>query len=249
MVNTSDVYVINFNRDGLSHGIDPGNFEINLAELSGSGKTNNIHTGSNVQVSGSNPKILRLIDNSGDSDDSQFCVETPFTSYDLVSGSIGDGVHVSGTGTTITTYGKVYPNLNIFILDGSKLNSYLSFNSVTGSNIAGDNPFKLHTAISGAASVGYPMKARNVRQKTTNHYFIRIPSMHANYSTNPTYVTEDTTRVGALKYDCFVENSITYITSIGLYNAKRELLAVAKLSRPIQKSLENDVLIKIRLNW
>lgn len=245
----NDIYVINFNRDGLSHRIDPGNFEINLAELSGSGVPNNVHTGSNVMVSGSNPKILRLIDNSGDSDDSQFCVESPLTSYDLVSGSIEDGVHESGTGTTITTYGKVYPNLNLLIIDGSKLNSYLSFNSVTGSNIAGDNSFKLHTSISGAAAVGYPMKARNVREKTTNHYFIRIPSRHANYSTNPTFVTEDTTRIGSLKYDCFVQNPVTYVTSIGLYNSKRELLAIAKLSRPIQKSLENDVLIKIRLNW
>lgn len=245
----SDIYVINFNRDGLSHRIDPGNFEINLAELSGSGIPNNFHTGSNVMVSGSTPKILRLIDNSGDSDDSQFCVETPYTSYDLVSGSIENGVHSSGTGTNITTYGKVYPNLNLLILDGSKLNSYLSFNSVSGSNIAGDNAFKLHTSISGAAVVGYPMKARNVREKTTNHYFIRIPSRHANYSTNPTFVTENVNKLGALKYDCFVENPVTYITSIGLYNAKRELLAIAKLSRPIQKSLENDVLIKIRLNW
>lgn len=245
----NDIYVINFNRDGLNHRIDPGNFEINLAALSGSGIPNNVHTGSNVKVSGSNPAILRLIDNSGDSDESQFCVEEPYTSYDLVSGSIEDGVHSSGTGTTLTTYGKVYPNLNLLIFDGSKLNSYLNFNSVTGSNIAGDNAFKLHTSISGAAVVGYPMKARNVKEKTTNHYFIRIPSRHANYSTNPTFVTEDTTRVGVLKYDCFVENPVTYITSIGLYNAKRELLAIAKLSRPIQKSLENDVLIKIRLNW
>ena len=245
----NDIYVINFNRDGLSHRIDPGNFEINLAELSGSSVPNHYHTGSNVMVSGSNPKILRLIDNSGDSDDSQFCVEAPFTSYDLVSGSIEDGVHESGVGTTITTYGKVYPNLNLLVFDGSKLNSYLSFNSVTGSNIAGDNAFKLHTSISGAAVVGYPMKARNVREKTTNHYFIRIPSRHANYSTNPTFVTEDTTRIGSLKYDCFVQNPVTYVTSVGLYNPKRELLAIAKLSRPIQKSLENDVLIKIRLNW
>ena len=42
---------------------------------------------------------------------------------------------------------------------------------------------------------------------------------------------------------------MTYITTVGLYNSKRELIAVAKLSRPIKKSKENDVLIKIRLNW
>jgi hypothetical protein len=93
------------------------------------------------------------------------------------------------------------------------------------------------------------MIGRTVKQKTTNHYFIRIPVDEANYSTNPTYLTEDTTKVGHLKYDCFIDNPITYITTVGLYNDTNELLAIAKLNKPIQKSYENDILIKIRLNW
>ena len=93
------------------------------------------------------------------------------------------------------------------------------------------------------------MRARNVRHKTTNHYFVRIPSAEANYSNNPTYVIESGVNKGKIKNTCLVENPMTYITSVGLYNNKNELLAVTKLSRPIKKTKENDVLIKIRLNW
>lgn len=253
-VTPKGIYVINFYRDGLSHRLDPGNFQINLAGLSGSAFANNVHTGSNVQISGSNPTILSLIDNSGDVDESKFCLEDPYSYYDIVSGSLSNGVHNSGTGSiltnaNITTYGRVYPNIGVVVLSGDKFDSILGFNSVTGSNIAGDNAWKIHTSISGAASLGHPIKARNVRTKTTNHYFVRVPTTEANYSTNPTYVINDGEKRGQLKYECFVHDPVTYITSVGLYNDKQELLAVAKLSRPIQKTPDNDVLIKIRLNW
>jgi hypothetical protein len=243
-----DVYVINYYRNGLSHKLDLGNFEINLAELNGTAYPNIYYTGSNVQVSSSN-KVLSLIDNSGDGDDNRFCTEDPTDYYDIVSGSLTNGIHSTSTGSNVTTYGKIFPNIGVIVLDGGKLNSYLNFNSVSGSNVVGDNSWKIHTAISGAAILNKPMIGRTVKQKTTNHYFIRIPVDEANYSTNPTYLTEDTTKVGHLKYDCFIDNPITYITTVGLYNDTNELLAIAKLNKPIQKSYENDILIKIRLNW
>jgi hypothetical protein len=250
-----DIYVINYYRNGLSDKLDIGNFEINIAELSGSGIENNVHTGSNVKVSGSNPNILSLIDNSAIFENEDTCAnDDPNYYYDIVSGSLSNGIHSSGEGTIqtnedLTTYGKVYPNLGVIVLDGHKLNVSASFNSVSGSGINGDNSFKLFTAISGAAAVGKPMRARNVKFKTTNHYFVRIPSGEANYSTNPTYVYDSGENKGKIKNACFIDNPMTYITTVGLYNSKRDLIAVAKLSRPIKKTKENDVLIKIRLNW
>lgn len=250
-----DIYVINFYRNGLSDKLDIGNFEINLAELSGSGVPNNVHTGSNVKVSGSTPNILSLIDNSAIFEHEDVCAnDDPNYYYDIVSGSLSSGIHSSGTGSlqqnpVLTTYGKVYPNLGVIVLDGGKLNVSASFNSVSGSSVAGDNSWKLFTAISGAAVVGKPMRARNVKFKTTNHYFVRIPSGEANYSNNPTYTIDSGLEKGKIKNTCFVDNPMSYITTIGLYNTKKELIAVAKLSKPIKKSKENDVLIKIRLNW
>ena len=41
----------------------------------------------------------------------------------------------------------------------------------------------------------------------------------------------------------------TYITSVGLYNNANELLAIAKLSRPILKSRAREALIKVKLDF
>ncbi len=41
----------------------------------------------------------------------------------------------------------------------------------------------------------------------------------------------------------------TYITTVGLYNDSNELLAIAKLSRPILKSSSREALIKVKLDF
>jgi hypothetical protein len=253
LTGSNEIYVINFNRNVLNDRIDPGNFEINLAELNGRSYANSVYTGSNVAVSSSN-KILSLIDNSNDFSETEFCVESPYVYYHIVSGTLQNGVHSTGDGTEITntrftTYGLVYPNLGIIVLDAKKLNISASFNSVTGSGINGDNSYKLFTAISGASVLNKPMKARNVKKISTNHYFVRIPTNHANYTSNPTFTVDDGAEEGRIIYECFVDNPVTYITSVGLYNSARELLAIAKLSKPVKKTPQTDILIKIRLNW
>jgi hypothetical protein len=239
---SNDVYVINFSRTGMSDRIDPGNWELALAELRGGSYANSVFTGSNVAVSSSN-KVMTFIDDSDDRSDTISCTHDPYVSYDIVSGSLNSGVY---SNTPRHTYGIVYPNLGIIVLDPYKLNTELGFNTVSGSNIAGDNSFKLFTSISGSGVLGSYMKARNVKYKTTNHYFVRVAAPYGNFSNNPTYVSGSN---GEFLHACFDKNPQTYITSIGLYNDFNELLAVAKLSRPINKTFDNDVLIKIRLNW
>jgi hypothetical protein len=239
---SKDIYIINFNRRGMSDRVDPGNWEIALAELRGGSYANNVFTGSNVAVSSSN-KILTFIDDSGDRSDTVSCTHDPYVSYDVISGSLTYGVYAT---SSRHTYGVVYPNLGIIVLDPYKMNTELGFNTVTGSNVAGDNAFKLFTSISGSGATGSYMKARNLNYKTTNHYFVRVAAPFANYSNNPTYVSGSD---GLFFHPCFDKNPQTYITSVGLYNDFNELLAVAKLSKPINKSFDNDVLIKIRLNW
>lgn len=239
---SKDVYVINFSRTGMSDRVDPGNWELALAELNGGSFANNVFTGSNVTVSSSN-KVLTFIDNSDDRSDSISCTHDPYVSYDIVSGSLNNGIFST---QERHTYGVVYPNLGVIVLDPYKMNTELGFNTVTGSNVAGDNSFKLFTSISGSGVFGSYMKARNVQYKTTNHYFVRVSAPLANFSNNPTYVSGSS---GEFLHACFDQNPQTYITSIGLYDDFNQLLAIAKLSRPINKSFDNDVLIKIRLNW
>ena len=253
---SDQIYIINFNRDAIVNKLDPGNFEINLAELNGGAYANNVFTGSNVQVSSSN-KVLTFIDNSNDLTEEISCTnEYGDVYYYLISGSLADGAHSTGVGTeetnaTFKTYGIVYPNSGLVILDAKKLNEELSFNSVTGSNIAGDNAYKLYKSIVGASDLNYPMRARNVNNKTTNHYFIRVSANMANYSNNPTFVLQNPTNqtTGTIRNECFKTEPVTFITTIGLYNNSRELLAIAKLSKPLMKTPNVDLLIKIRLHW
>ena len=41
----------------------------------------------------------------------------------------------------------------------------------------------------------------------------------------------------------------TYITTVGLYNDSNELLAVAKLSKPLSKNFNKEALIRIKLDY
>ena len=246
-VESNDIYVINYYRNGLSDQLDPGNFQINMAYLSGSFYPNHVHTGSNVQVG--SPFVMKFIDDSDDFSQTHTCIDDPYASYPIVSGSLEDGKYQDAS---INTYGNVYPYLGVVVFHPKRLNEQLGFNTVTGSNIYGDNAYKLFTSISGAASptVGrtdlHKMLARNVVYKTTQHYSVRVNRAIANYSNNPTYVSGSKNRI----FDkCFIHEPNTYITSVGLYNENLELIAIGKLTKALKKDFDTDLLIKIRLNW
>ena len=40
-----------------------------------------------------------------------------------------------------------------------------------------------------------------------------------------------------------------YITTIGLYNERREMLATAKLSQPLLKNFTREALVKVKLDF
>jgi hypothetical protein len=91
----------------------------------------------------------------------------------------------------------------------------------------------------------------------SQHYFVRVKNRDFNYSNNPTYVYDGTETLlngtkpsaGTIRNEEFYTDPKTYITTIGLYNDTNELVAVAKLSRPAVKSFENELLVKIRLDF
>jgi len=76
-------------------------------------------------------------------------------------------------------------------------------------------------------------------------YFCRIPHNKFNYSANPTYVTGSKIRVKNVGAD----TPVSYITTVGLYNASNELLAVAKLSEPLKKTPQNELTVRVRLDY
>ena len=238
-VASEHIYAINMNRARLKDRLDPGNFQLGLATLSGSFTPNIYHTGSNVEVS-TNLKVVTLIDDSADTQQSATQIGRV---YNLVSGSITDGIH-----SPKTNYGSVFPEQGVIILNADTLNSELDFGTVTGSNVNGDNAFKLHTSISGAAALNstFGFAARNEEKVQSTFYFVRAKNAEYNFSNNPSFVTGSN---GAFNQPTFVNNPKAYITTVGLYSSMQELLAVAKLSQPILKSFQSEVLVKVKLDF
>ena len=46
-----------------------------------------------------------------------------------------------------------------------------------------------------------------------------------------------------------INNPQAYTTSVGLYNDNNDLLAIAKLSRPLLKDFTKEALVRIKLDF
>ena len=237
---TDSIYIVNFKRNRLKERLDAGNFEIPLVAIT-SRATN--ATGSVVTGSG----IITLIDDSSISNPT---IGDSGKIYNIVSGSINNGVYNSAAPVY---YGLAYPTYGTLILDGKMLDQKLGFATVTGSSVEGNNHFVLHHSISGSAfftnpttSDPYGFVARNSEKITSTHYFVRIKNAEYNFSNNPSYTTGS---VGQLAQSTFIGDPKTYITTVGMYNANQQLLAVAKLSKPLLKSFQREALIRVKLDF
>lgn len=217
-------YVIQLDRTQYKEKLDAGNFEIALCELSSSGN----------QTHGTSNKLFTLIDESKDSKQEIVTNEGIQEYYYVTSGSLRDGVYNESEDDA---WGIVFPKMGLIVLDGVVLDQSCSFNTVT-SSIDGQNSRRLFLAISGAAvpNLYRPSSsffARSFETFLTETYFCRAEPTEFNMSTNYTYVSGS---IGALKYDYFKNRPSSYITTIGLYNRKKELLAVGKLRNPVLKT-------------
>jgi len=150
-------------------------------------------------------------------------------------------------------YGTVYPEYGIIIVDGNVLDQKLSFQTNKSMNSEGNNHFAMFRSISGSAyeingltsdTLGF--YARNSERITSTHYFVRVKNSDYNFSNNPSYVTGSD---GQIAQATFIGDPKTYITTVGLYNDRTELIAVAKLSKPLLKSFSREALIRVKLDF
>lgn len=248
-VNSDSIYVINFNSKLIGDKVDPGNFELALAKLDGNYYPQNAYTSSNrIKVDSGSATIVTLIDDSGDFADVSPSLTTSTRVFNVVSGSIESGKAPNET----ESYGLFYADYGVIVLNADKLNGGLGFNVTTSSNAVGNNTIKLLAAISGAAAptnvrtTTHSFYARNVDIKTTSYYYVRMRNYQFNYSTNPTYYTGS---LATVVHPDFKYNPVSYITSVGLYNSNFELLAVAKLSKPLKKTFFDEYLITLKLEY
>ena len=85
----------------------------------------------------------------------------------------------------------------------------------------------------------------NTTELNSTIYFCRLNHNEFNYSSNPTYLSSSKIVVKNTQLD----NPVSYITSVGLYSADNELLAVAKLSEPLKKDPANEMILRVRLDY
>lgn len=78
-------------------------------------------------------------------------------------------------------------------------------------------------------------------------YFCRATNQDFNYSSNPTFV-DGNKRIRVTSGSNILQTR-TYITTIGLYDPNDNLLAVAKVNKPITKSPDNEAVFRIRLDF
>lgn len=85
----------------------------------------------------------------------------------------------------------------------------------------------------------------NTTELNSTIYFCRVGHNDFNYSSNPTYLENSKIRVKNRTTD----SPVSYITTVGLYSADNEMLAVAKLSEPLRKDPTNDITLRVRLDY
>ena len=81
---------------------------------------------------------------------------------------------------------------------------------------------------------------------TSDYVFVRSRNSEFNYSMNPSYISGST---GEIIFSQFINNPQTYITTVGMYNDANDLVAVAKLSRPLLKDFTKESLIRVKLDF
>ena len=238
--NAPTVFAINVDRNRYKESLFPGTF--NLSIKSGS-TTINLCDNSNATT------VVNYLD----------CGRV----FDLVSGSNGYPVSTTNVSqiangyTASGSYGMYLPDIGVILLNAGALalsavsggigltldraNYTSTISSNTGLYTSSLNNNRLFTAISGAGS----FQLNSQENVSSDYIFCRINNQEYNYSSNPTFVSGS----GNLLFSNMVYNPQTYITTVGLYNNNSQLLAVAKLSRPLVKDFTKEALIRVKLDW
>jgi len=154
--------------------------------------------------------------------------------------------NVSSSVQNLGSYGKLLPDVGLILLNEDALDAAIAdggLNLGTGNstNANDQNPKKLFNAIVAGGS----FKLSSQETVSSNFVFARARNSEFNYSTNPSILTGS----GELRHDVLIDSPETYITTVGLYNDNQDLLAVAKLSRPLLKNSTKEALVRIKLDY
>ena len=224
--NLEHFYALNINRARYKEKLDPGNIQIDLSGSAG---------------------LVTLIDDSGQTE----TVGSSGRVFNMVSGALNIGTGNEGTINSVTAsnglgWGLFYPDAGVIILNPSAIRAGVgtTFVSSSAANTY-SNVTNMHNLFD-AFKKGEDFQARRTENVSTSHYFVRANNREFNFSNNPTFVTGST---GQFVQPTFERDPKVYITTVGLYDDANELLAVAKVSKPIEKSFDKEVAIKVKLDF
>ena len=219
---SDSIYVINISRARYKESLLPGSF--------------------NLALKGTATSSLFLTDDSGTTNLTRFIGENRY--YNIISGS--NGAYYT-TGTPSTYYGLFFPDLNIAVLNANALTASVGggyfVTSSLGSGIAFNHRNLFDSINRGNATGSFTLKSSETI--SARYFFTRIKNSEYNYTTNPSIIDAN----GNLNYTTLINNPQTYITTVGMYNDSNELLAVAKLSKPLVKDFTKEALIRVKLDY
>ena len=240
-VSQHDVYILSAERLQMKDRLNPGTWTINL---SGS-----------VTTSSMGAVSLALTDDSK----TTAAESAPFgPRYHIVEGSAGSVT----TAYTTKTYGFFYPDAGLMVFSANALSasipgdpSYVTSGSESTTvgngtgltpdlrvNAAADNASKIRVAL----QKGTGVTLRSEEQQYVFDYFCRAKASEFNLSQNMTFWSGSTYQI---RHSDMVTNPQTFISEVGLYDAQNSLLAVGKLSSPINKNFSSEAIVKVRLTY
>ena len=236
-----DFYSITIDRARFKESLFPGSLNLTLYSAS---------------------KAITLTDNSLDTTTITYCDAGRV--FQIVSGSNGAAITTANSalgaisaGMTISgSYGLFLPDIGTIILNAAALDlphasGGIALNTLRTSNTNVANPARLYSTSSariGMTTGSYTSSfSLNSNETITSDFvFCRARNAEFNYTENPSFISGST---GAVLYDLFVNSPTTYITTVGLYNDSNELLAVAKLSKPLKKDFTKEALVRVKLDF
>lgn len=230
------IFVMNYASDKIKDQIDPGQIQVNF-------------NGSCGQYS--------FIDDSS-------VVNKQQSVYNMISGSVINGVPTPYTNNGAFTakyegIGLFYPTNGVVVFNALNLQARVGINSdiaarpsnITSTTFQSFWRVWTHDFFLRLQQSTLPMAVRKSEFVPSTNYFVRVKNKEFNYSNNPTFVSDGTDgkTKGTIVYQDLISNPRTYITGVGLYDANNELIAIGKVSRPVQKSFDSELLLKVRIDF
>ena len=209
-----------------------------------------INTGTWNLVLSNGGNAITLTDDSKDSSTVNYIAGNRY--YNIVSGSDGSSYDDSSVQTVSGSYGFFFPDMGVFILNPRAL--ALSYGANRGLGMTIDqtaataytagyniNNFRLFKSILDGVS----FKANSQETLASRYFFVNAKSSQLNYTTNPSIIDNN----GNILYPTLIDSPQVFPTTIGLYNDANELLAVAKLSKPLPKDFTKQITCRVKLEF